>query len=127
MTKYGIPFAVPGAITGARLKTVPPAFVVACPDGGKCGNIPGLFRSADGSECIGKTTCFVWFLERNHNTPAAYRIAVDYQTSKRECVTTCRTASRDEAAETAAYNQAHTEWETMRTTRCKPPAGAKKP
>jgi len=126
-TKYGIPFAVPGAITGTRLKTVPPAFVVGCPDGGKCGNIPGLFRSADGSECTGKTTCFVWFLERNHNTPAVYRIAVDYQTTRRECVTTCRTASRDEAAETAAYNHAHTEWETMRTTRCKPPAGAKKP
>lgn len=119
-TKYGIPFAVPGGITGARLRTVPPAFVVACLDGGKCANIASLFRDADGSECTGKTACFIWFLERNHNTPAVYTIAVDYQLGRRECVANCRTASRDEAAETAAYNEAHTGWQAMRTSHCKP-------
>jgi hypothetical protein len=123
-TKYGIPFSVPGPITAARLLSGPPPFVVACPDGGKCGNIPSLFRYADASDCAGKTTCFVWFLERNNNTPAVYTISIDYQLSRRECVANCRTPTRDEAAEATAHNQAHKDWETMRTTRCKPAAAA---
>ena len=118
-TKYGIYFAVPGSIVDAQLLNVPPAFVVRCPDGGNCGNIPRLFSRPDGQPCTGHTDCWVWFLERNHNTPAVYQICVSYDLIRRTCTGNCRTSTLDEGAELLAFKNAHDAWQKMQSQECK--------
>lgn len=118
-TKYGIHFIVPGPIADMQLLNGPPAFVWQCPDGGKCGNIPRLFSRPDGQPCNGSSECWVWFLERNNNTPAVYGVNVSYDLTRHTCTANCRTSALDENAEMAAYKNAHDAWTKMQSQQCK--------